>query len=588
MKKIILLTLALPYFIMAQDETTDPLTISILEAKELQLKSIKCTSFSFYENIKEDEVIVETLHFEQNGNQEIYRNKKFYEDTHASTDETKTVYIYQNDSLIQEQSETYSEAIIYAKTLKYQGDQLVETKEERNMQNRPFIVNYTYGTTGNLVKVQTNDNYYPYTSYIYKNRQLIEKHFFPYEKDTIPSQKTIFTYSKNGNLQQELKIRTANLDTLLLKTYNIKNQLIYFRTERRNKSFYGNGNNYIYEEYISYDQRGRLSKKRFTPEVLANVVNPAQRFANIKYHYNNDLLIKVDSFNITKTYIRNEAGQPIKIISKDYQNIDKTLTKKTFIYNKEGRTKETTLTNFKTDENLKWKYEYLNGKIIKENIFLYNLSKKCTLNYNSSVSDQSLKKIKYCEVNDRLLPANIPYDIIEFFYDDSGRLISQYDKYANKDGSIHIHRIDSFTYANGRFKEMHVKRFQKDLVRYYSKGVYSYDIKGKLKHIFTIVEKDTIERIDFNYTNGLLNNKIALSYDHQSGKKSSTKKYKINFNTDGKNISKEYYNYNGKVTRFETWKYDKKKMLIEHTEFRSNTNAKDGKRKTYSYEYYKD
>ena len=581
MRKLLTLFLLLPFIVFSQQDYIDPLGTNINEAMKLNLKSIECTSTTHNKYGDGSEEIVERLFFEKNGQSEVYENARYYDSVLTELETHTTKYTFRNDTVIQEDLEVLTQGVISIKELIYDGDLLVETNEERVMRDRPFKTVYQYLPNSKLDKKFYAVYGDPYIQYTYDGDLLVAESYHPGEGDPATNT-TSYRYSPKGILIEKLKVSHETGDTIAWAKYNESGKLVRLQhIKKDDQNGYGYEQNLMHWELFEYDDNGLLKKKRIAVESYTPP-KEGEFFKEMFYHYEGDKLMRIDSVDAVKHFQYNDQELLAQVISQNKEKNTDTIAIETFEYDENGLVLEYTIVDYMKEQGYKWAYTYSNQQKTSEIFYLLGVEKKCshTITYDF---DKNLEyRIQFCPINERNLPADVPFDIKEIYFDQEDRVISSVDKYANHDGSIHIARKDSFVLSNVGIEKMIATQYRAGKERRKTIGHYNYDKEGVLKRIYSVVESDTIMYFDYEFEDGIEVLKTQYGYGKIWDGTPRGKEIETKYHPEERYTLITVFHLDGRVSAAKRIDYNENKLPIKY----SVTRGSNEDRKTYKYTYY--
>ncbi|MEL6638734.1 MAG: hypothetical protein AAFW73_00375 [Bacteroidota bacterium] len=490
---------------------------------------------------------------------------------------------HDDEQLVEENREVYDISGIVGCRYSYEGAQLVEEKSESLADGKRWTF-YEYDAEGRLAKVSFGIRNPRVETYHYEGLRLVRQDFFDLEENEEPDYRTFYRYDERDTLREVLEITSRKGDTTVWKKYNPKGKIHYLRKRSyssaslnwsdRRKPFW-------YEAFYTYDAQGRRQSVRFTPPEYAHSPLPdSLRFATIDYHYDGELLQRVDSFYLRQRYQRDAQGRIERIVHTMIPSGDTAFVDH-YSYDRAQR-----LSSIYRRDYVQLLHNRLNraydeeGRLIAESEYRFFIQSRCRQVHESEPRGGRITQ--YCDVNPRRLPADVPYERREYVLNAQRDTIYLQRSHGDPDGSIRLADQDTLVYRAGRlhYRDRLAKSLGWD--RAVRQGL-DYDAAGQLRTISESYLKgdgrDTLRRRELVYEAGALVQMLVWQRDK--------KEWEIHYD-DARRIRRRllYDRQGAAVQREWSYRYDPRGLLIEVTQADLESGDKKLEVLRYQYDYW--
>ncbi|MEM9824930.1 MAG: hypothetical protein AAF985_27855, partial [Bacteroidota bacterium] len=382
--------------LLAQNKKEDPLQMTAEEIKTRGIQSIRClhernysmdSIHNFSYKLRE-----EHKYFDRSGHMMGHQKEDYQREELFSREEEKIRITYHRGQLQSTDSKTLTYQAAYQESMEYENGLLVHRQSKGGRRDKSLETSYTYLANGKIDQITTVFTYPRVEKFIYDGKQLNQIAFYFNEKDSLPTRLTHYYYQPQGLLQRIIQIDQAG-DTLFQKNYDEAGRLIYHEAQRVNKHHY-QAKDYVYKAFFSYDQRGRLTRKKYIPDLWGGFRDEdgTEVFDEVIYHYKNNQLIQKDSFHLHHYLSYTDFNALSSILSTPIGQTD-TIFLETYTYNEEQKLTQLMVQDFHRGNGSQQINAY-NAAGHHESITVLNFSvtKRKHSKYNYNSQNQLIKK----------------------------------------------------------------------------------------------------------------------------------------------------------------------------------------------------
>ncbi len=567
----------------------NPLEMPAVEVKARGIKMMECIEGNYKEEERSESYDVNRVYFEEQGNVRRIEEHHFSKGQLSDGMEEDRSYRYVGDSIGEIHLEEYKFVPSYTRTSTYVEGRLKETKEERGMRKNNYR-EYTYDEKGRILQVAFSTIFTAVEKYFYEKDRLIKTAYFRMEDDSIPKTETFYQYYENGERQQKLEIHRADQDTLLLVKYDSKGQVSYLLKQMESGSHgFTYEDSFDYEAYYSSDAEGNITQIKYTAPQFFASDRPRDSliwtYAN--YQFSDGLLMSFDSAGIHHEVVYDDQKRLIRYLGFQEPNRDTAFVEE-YKYNEQDQLIEVMRWYHMEGESFKWVYAYEAGHRVRASYLQYFRQRKCVI---KRAYDPELRRLQikdYCRLNRQGLPADVPDEIQEKYFDAKGNLTYKIHQYSKQDGSLHNSGADSLIYQNGRLIQVYNISFGSYGIAILN--TYHYGEKGLLDRILTTYESDTLKDRTFTYQAGKLLQEEFKIFDLHKKKKYTRIHEIFDYNSEEQLIAKKthkiiqspYGEYTTQINFF----YNEQGLLQLQSQGSSDWRGDTEFRKTYRYVYF--